>query len=127
MKAGETGMFGGGIYFASTRAIARHKAARDRGPEARMSVAKAQFGKALVLDGAQTNLTLSSVRAQAADSVKGRSRGDKDSEFVVWDRNSVAVLSCEIIPQDASLRRVEVAQTFDDRPLLHQNSSPADW
>jgi hypothetical protein len=100
MRPGEAGLFGAAIYFANTPAIARHKAARDGGAGAMMIVAEVDFGRALVLEGAHNNLTLADVRASGANSVKGRSAGDKNWEFVVYDGRCIQVLDCKAIPEE---------------------------
>jgi hypothetical protein len=91
MKPGKQGLFGGAIYFAATPEIAIRKAMYDGRGVAVMIVAEVDLGRGLVLNCPQSDLTLATVRAQGADSVKGRSSLAHEWEYAVYEANRVEV------------------------------------
>jgi hypothetical protein len=92
MKAGQSGMFGGAIYFADSEACARHKALQ--GSDVIVTV-QADLGLALVLESPANDMTLSRVRSYGCDTVKGRWSPRADWEYVVFEAHRITLISVE--------------------------------
>jgi hypothetical protein len=100
MRPGQSGMFGGGIYFALTRDIALEKARHVGEADAMIVTAMVDFGRAVVLTSPMPDLTPAALEAMGADSVKGQSAPGKNWEFVVFDRARIRLIQFENSPRD---------------------------
>ena len=84
LKKGEKGMFGAGIYFASSKDIADKKCSVHHEVSA-FVYCNVDFGNALVLEKARRDLTLEEIREYGCNSVMGRGGNGRNWEFVVYD------------------------------------------
>jgi hypothetical protein len=92
MHPGGSGMFGAGIYFASTEADARHKAQTDRAVGDAMVVADVDLGKCYEANTADHSLCLTKVNAAGCNSVHGHLPG-RGEEFVVYEPHRVEIVN----------------------------------
>jgi hypothetical protein len=110
MRPGTSGMFGGGIYFAETVAIAKHKSASECRDNSVIVTATLDLGKVLVLEGPCQSLTKEELLEQGFNSVKGRSSPKANWEYVVYDSSQVHIISVKgtfsVMPQSRAKKWV---------------------
>jgi hypothetical protein len=89
LHSGQSGLFGGAIYFAESVEIARHKCRDDRRSCDMVVGAFVDFGVALVMEGSDRTMTETRLRELGCDSIKGRSSPSAGWEFVVFDSKRI--------------------------------------
>jgi hypothetical protein len=85
MKAGRSGMYGAGIYFATSREAAAYKSQHDGRPGDVIIKADVDLGWAFVIKGPKSDLKSRDIGRFQCTSVKGKSRSGADWEYCVYD------------------------------------------
>jgi hypothetical protein len=104
MRASQSGMFGGAIYFADSEDSARYKA---RGGRDVIITAHVHMGCALVLESPSTSMTLPKIRSLGCETILGRSNQRANWEYVVFET-----------------RRVTIISATGNFPIIYQPSTP---
>jgi hypothetical protein len=110
MKAGQSGMFGGAIYFADSEDSARYKA--HHGADV-MITALVNMGWALVLQSPANTMTLATVRSHGCDTIRGRSNTQARWEYVVFEASRITLLSV-----DGKLPFLRLSSALTTAPLV---------
>jgi hypothetical protein len=103
LQPGSRGLYGAGIYFAESSQFAMDKARYDGAARGAIVVFKvlADFGRALEIEGACSDMTGERVKERGCQSVKGRSWVGAQWEFVLYDPKRIKkIVKVEVINGD---------------------------